>query len=114
MATTALFRARVDSQRKTEAERVLKRLGISPAAAVNMLFAQIAERKGLPFALVLPDALTDYGVTPAELFSALTRLDEETEKARAAGTLVVGLDAIDAAVERSRHTGGNRTRRRAA
>ena len=114
MATTTLFRARVDSARKDKAERVLARLGLRPADAVNMLFAQIAERNAMPFAVALPGALTDYGVTPAELATALSRLDDETQKARTEGTLVVGLDAIEAAIDRRRNAHGTRPRRRAA
>jgi addiction module RelB/DinJ family antitoxin len=48
MATT-LFRARVNTGRAKAAQKILDRLGLSPADAVNMLFAQIVSRRGRPF-----------------------------------------------------------------
>jgi addiction module RelB/DinJ family antitoxin len=39
----------VPARRLQRAERILHRLGLSPAEAVNMLLAQIEIRKGLPF-----------------------------------------------------------------
>ena len=111
---TTLFRARVDSAHKSAAVPILQRLGLSPADAVNMLFAQIAERRALPFAVALADPATEYGVTPAEMTEILASLDEETEKAKADGTIVIGLDAIDAAIDRDRATKGGHLRRRVA
>jgi addiction module RelB/DinJ family antitoxin len=39
----------VDDTRKRRAESVLRKLGVTPAQAINMLYAQIELRKGLPF-----------------------------------------------------------------
>lgn len=46
---TTVFRTQVPVRRLRRAERILHRLGLSPAEAVNMLLAQIEIRKGLPF-----------------------------------------------------------------
>jgi addiction module RelB/DinJ family antitoxin len=46
---TTVFRTQVPLRRLRRAERILHRLGLSPAEAVNMLLAQIEIRKGLPF-----------------------------------------------------------------
>ena len=47
-----LVRARVEPRRKRNAESILSKLGISPGQAINMLYAQIEIKRGLPFPLV--------------------------------------------------------------
>jgi addiction module RelB/DinJ family antitoxin len=49
MPQSTILRARVDATRKRRAESVLRKLGVTPAQAINMLYAQIELRKGLPF-----------------------------------------------------------------
>ena len=62
MAKTLLFRARVDAARKRAAERILGRMGISAGQFVEMAFAQVTLRNGVPFPLAaLP---TDDGHLP--------------------------------------------------
>lgn len=51
MAKTTLLRARVDSSRKTRAEKILGRYGLSPAQAINVFYAKVTETDGLPFDL---------------------------------------------------------------
>ena len=46
---TAVVRTRVPVRRLQRAERILHKLGLTPADAVNMLLAQIEIRQGLPF-----------------------------------------------------------------
>lgn len=46
---TTVFRTQVPVRRLRRAEKILHKLGLSPADAVNMLLAQIEIRKGLPF-----------------------------------------------------------------
>jgi addiction module RelB/DinJ family antitoxin len=47
--STAIVRTRVPARRLQRAERILHRLGLTPADAVNLLLAQIEIRRGLPF-----------------------------------------------------------------
>ena len=47
--TSILLRARVPESRYRKAEKILKRLGMNPGDAVNLLLAQIELRQGLPF-----------------------------------------------------------------
>jgi antitoxin component of RelBE/YafQ-DinJ toxin-antitoxin module len=48
----------VPVRRLRRAERILHKLGLSPAEAVNMLLAQIELRKGLPFVVsMVPKSL---------------------------------------------------------
>ncbi len=51
MAKTTLLRARVDSSRKVRAEKILGRYGLTPAQAINVFYAKVAETDGLPFDL---------------------------------------------------------------
>ena len=46
---TAVVRMRVPARRLRRAEKILHKLGLTPADAVNMLLAQIEIRQGLPF-----------------------------------------------------------------
>jgi len=49
---------------------ILSRMGLKPSDAVNMLYAQIVQQRGIPFALVDAGsdyARTEYGLTEAEL-----------------------------------------------
>ncbi len=47
--STAVVRTRVPLRRLQRAEKILQKLGLTPAEAVNMLMAQIEIRQGLPF-----------------------------------------------------------------
>jgi len=60
-SSTTVFTAEIPAQRLRRAERILHKLGLSPAEAVSMLLAQIELRKGLPF---------DVTLTPKPLLTA--------------------------------------------
>lgn len=47
--STAVVRTRVPARRLQRAEKILGKLGLKPADAVNLLLAQIEIRQGLPF-----------------------------------------------------------------
>ena len=47
--STTIFRTRVPARRLQRAEKILQKLGLTPADAVSMLLAQIEIRQGLPF-----------------------------------------------------------------
>jgi addiction module RelB/DinJ family antitoxin len=55
MDESFLLRTRVPAKRFRVAEEILKRLGLTPGDAVNMLLAQIELRRGLPFEIALQD-----------------------------------------------------------
>lgn len=55
---TAIIHARIDPQAKRSAEGVLHKLGLSPTEAIRMFYRQITLRGGLPFAVVIPNALS--------------------------------------------------------
>lgn len=58
MAKTATVAVRIDPKLKAGAERIFKRLGLSPSQAVNLFFAQVSLRGGLPFGVRIPTADT--------------------------------------------------------
>jgi DNA-damage-inducible protein J len=55
----AMIRARTTPRLKKEAERILDALGLSPSEAINLFYKQVCLRHGLPFAVLLPNELTD-------------------------------------------------------
>jgi len=46
-----MVRARVERKRKRNAEAILAKMGVTPGQAINMLYAQIELKRGLPFAV---------------------------------------------------------------
>lgn len=63
---TEQIKLRIDRQLAAEADRVCREIGITPATAVSMLFAQMVELRGLPFRPSGFPALDEYGVTLAQ------------------------------------------------
>ena len=55
---TAMIRARTEPALKAKAEATLKKLGLSPSAAINLFYRQIVEHRGLPFLVKLPNRAT--------------------------------------------------------
>ena len=90
MAAT-LIRIRIDAGRAAAAKKILAGLGLDATSAVNMLFAQIVARRGLPFAVQEDGyayAQSEYGVTPAELDAAAKRIRRTVARERKAGTFM--------------------------
>mgnify|MGYP002682363455 FL=1 len=56
IADRPLVRARIELQRKRNAEAILEKLGISPSQAINMLYAPIELKRGLPFPVVVGES----------------------------------------------------------
>ena len=89
MASMTTVSARMDADVKREAEKVLASLGLTHSAAINALYAQIIQRRGLPFAVSLPEgdgtlsfyrireavrnAARQYGVKAVTLFGSYAR-----------------------------------------
>ena len=66
MAKTAMITARTEPSLKADAEKVLKRLGLSTTEAINMFLAQVRLRKGLPFDVRIPNKTTLKAMRDAE------------------------------------------------
>ena len=58
MNRTATIRARVEPSLKEDVEQLLRQLGITTTEAITMFYNQIRLRRGLPFPIEVPNALT--------------------------------------------------------
>ena len=90
MAATTLVRARVKTERMKKVVRILDRMGLKPADVVNMVFAQIEQRRALPFDVADAGddyAFQEYGVTKAEMERFEKRLAKDIARERKAGTI---------------------------
>ena len=75
MPKSSSIYTRVDPELKEQAERVLSKLGLPMANAINLFLHQIVIHGGLPFELKLPqNKLPDYSMLTKEQF------DDEMEK----------------------------------
>lgn len=55
---TKQINIRLDEPTKKAAERVFSKLGLAPSEAVRLFYRQVALRRGLPFALRIPNKKT--------------------------------------------------------
>lgn len=86
MAKTAMITTRVEPDLKTDAEKVLKTLGISTTEAINLFLSQVRLRKGLPFDVKIPNKTTVKAMKDAEEgrnLSSYDSVDDFFEKMRA-------------------------------
>jgi DNA-damage-inducible protein J len=58
MAKDAVVRARIETDLKTDAEVILRELGLTPTEAVTLFYRQITLRRGLPFEVRIPNDVT--------------------------------------------------------
>ena len=58
MAANQLVQARIDGAVKEEAAAVLAAMGLTVSDAVRLLLTRIAQEKALPFAPLIPNAVT--------------------------------------------------------
>jgi DNA-damage-inducible protein J len=58
VARTETIRARVDPELKSEAEAILKEVGLSSSEAMRLFLHQVVSQRGLPFEVKIPNAET--------------------------------------------------------
>ena len=58
MSKTAMIRARTEQGLKDEASDIFGKLGLSCSEAINLFFRQVILRRGLPFAVEIPNRET--------------------------------------------------------
>jgi DNA-damage-inducible protein J len=58
MSANAVVRARIDERIKNEAAVVLETMGLTVSDAFRMMMSRIAAEKALPFAPLVPNAVT--------------------------------------------------------
>ena len=65
MSKTTMITARVDPELKRKTEIILKSLGLTTTQAITLFFNQINLRKGLPFAVAVPNSETAQAIEDA-------------------------------------------------
>jgi DNA-damage-inducible protein J len=55
---TTTIQARIDTQSKKDAQKILNFLGLSMSEAITLYFRQIILRRGIPFDIEIPNELT--------------------------------------------------------
>ncbi|WP_415934160.1 type II toxin-antitoxin system RelB/DinJ family antitoxin [Varibaculum cambriense] len=75
MANTSAVYARIDTSLKEQAEGILNQLGISPSAAIQMLYSQVVMQQGIPFAprITHPVPVAIGGMTREEIDRELAK-----------------------------------------
>lgn len=58
MARTAYLNARIEPDLKDGAEKIFSAVGLSTSDAISLFFRQVVLRKGLPFDVCIPNAVT--------------------------------------------------------
>jgi DNA-damage-inducible protein J len=66
MNKTAVISARMDPTLKRNAERILKKLGLTPVQAVTLFYKQIELERGLPFSVRIPNDDTRHALEQAK------------------------------------------------
>lgn len=58
MAKTETVRARIEPQLKSQAEDILRQLGLTATQAITLFYRQLVLQRRLPLELALPNAIT--------------------------------------------------------
>ena len=66
MPKSEMIRARVEPSLKHKAENVFDTLGLTPTEAITLFYTQVTLRRGLPFAVKLPNKATQAAMREAE------------------------------------------------
>jgi DNA-damage-inducible protein J len=83
MAKTAVITARIDPVLKRNAEDVFKQLGLTATQAITLFYKQVELEQGLPFAVRVPNKVTEEALEQArnrqelESFNTLEDLFED-------------------------------------
>ncbi len=73
MAKEATVRARIEPKLKESAEEILKKLGLNATTAITIFYSQITLRRGLPFEVEIPNAMTRRTFAATDKGEGLTR-----------------------------------------
>lgn len=88
MAKTTTVRARVTPALKKRVEKILADIGLSPSDAIRLFYNQVSKRKGLPFPLRVPNAVTRKTLEDAAAGKNLTRYADTDDMFRKLGIKV--------------------------
>ena len=79
MNKTAIIRARMEPNLKSEVEDILDTLGLTVSDAVNLLYRQIKLQRGLPFDVRIPNELTARTLRASKGGKAVKRFGSKKE-----------------------------------
>jgi len=80
--STATINAKIDSDTKEEAKRVLRSLGLTMSEAITLYFRQIVYTRSIPFELRLPNKTTVETFNKTDAGEDLHRVSGTDELAR--------------------------------
>jgi addiction module RelB/DinJ family antitoxin len=87
---TVQIRTRIDRNLKKKSDAVLKSIGLDAGSYVSMALSQLVNRRGLPFAVMEPDAayfVNEYGLNSDDTVKAGAIMKSESAQARRTGKL---------------------------
>jgi DNA-damage-inducible protein J len=85
MTKTGTLRARIDPELKAKAEKVFRRLGLSPSDAIAMFYAEVVFRQDLPFKDHIPNEETIQAMRDLEEGRNVTTYEDFDEFRKAMG-----------------------------
>lgn len=65
MNKSAYVSVRIRPEVKTETEKILQSLGVTPTEAITMFYSQINLRRGLPFPVEIPNKVSKQAIQDA-------------------------------------------------
>ncbi len=95
----ATVRARIEPSLKSDVETILSKLGLTASETIHLLYRQIKLRRGLPFAVEMPNALTAKTLRESKAGKNVNRFATKKELY---GDL--GLQRVSTAVRSSKRT----------
>ena len=63
---TDVVRARIDAKIKRDAEKVIKRIGVSHSTLINMTYRAVIAEQGIPLSLHVPNEVTKRALREAK------------------------------------------------
>lgn len=84
MHKAATINTRIEPKLKTQAESILRKVGLTSAEAVRLFYMQICLQKGLPFEVKIPNKTTEKAMRDAS--------KRKTYKAKSVDELFKDLD----------------------
>ena len=79
MIKSAMIRARVDPELKTEVERLFAELGLTTTEAITLFYQQVRLNQGLPFPVRIPNEVTRRTFEDTDAGRALVECDSAEE-----------------------------------
>jgi len=67
MSRSAMIRARIDPKLKTQAEHIIKSLGLNASSVISLFYSQIKFQQGIPFEVRIPEKIKGSKVRDASI-----------------------------------------------